>query len=114
MEDIENETLDDYINCDFIPCSIATCECLWSKKDAMLPHCRAGISPVMSEQLLILKEIWSFGMLMMLQKLYVGCRKMRKLKGQKRGCQAIQLIADQAEAFGWGREEMPRVYYGLD
>ena len=118
LEDVKNETTDDYINCEFIPCSAAICECLWSKKDAMLPQRRSGISPVMSEQLLILNEnleLWNVDDVAEALRRVQENEKIERTKKRMQDHQAEEaLIADQAEAFGWGREEMSRVDYKLD
>ena len=57
----------------------------------MLPQCHSGISPVISEQLLILKENLELLNADDVAEACVGCRKMRKLKGQRRGCRTIKL-----------------------
>ena len=92
LEDVKNETTDDYINCEFIPCSAAICECLWSKKDVMLPQRRSGISPVMSEQLLILNEnleLWNVDDVAEALRRVQENEKIDRTK--RRGCRTIKL-----------------------
>lgn len=62
LEDNIRERDSEYINCDFLLGSAAIVECLWSKLDALIPQRRSGMSPIMVEAILYLKEnrdLWS-------------------------------------------------------
>ena len=62
LEDHIRERDSEFINCDFLLGSAAVVECLWSKLDALIPQRRSGMSPIMVEAILYLKEnreLWS-------------------------------------------------------
>lgn len=55
-------TESDYVNTDHLLASAAIVECLWSKFDALVPQRREGMSPLLIEAILFLKEnchLWS-------------------------------------------------------
>ena len=69
----------------------------------------------MSEQLLILKEnleLWNVDDVAEALRWVQENEKIERTKKRMQDHQAEEvLVADQAEAFGWGREEMSRVEY---
>jgi hypothetical protein len=52
----ERKSVSEYIDCSFIGSSAAIVESLWSKFDALVDQRRSGMSPVMIEAILYLKE----------------------------------------------------------
>ena len=58
----KEKTVSDYVNTDHLLASAAIVECLWSKFDALVPQRREGMSPLLTEAILFLKEnidLWS-------------------------------------------------------
>ncbi len=57
-EEEERKTESGYIDCSFIGSSAGIVERFWSKFDALVDQRRSGMSPVMIEAILYLKENW--------------------------------------------------------
>ena len=58
----KEKTVSDYVNTDHLLASAAIVECLGSKFDALVPQRREGMSPLLTEAILFLKEnidLWS-------------------------------------------------------
>lgn len=105
----EKETKEsEYVNTDHLLASAAIVECLWSKFDALVPQRREGMSPLLIEAILFLKEnihLWS------IKDIREAFRRVRENEKTKRAEEKLQELNNQetniaAEALVLGIEQM--------
>ena len=115
-EEEERNAESEYVNCNHILASAAVCKILWSKKDAMVPQRRAGLSPSMVGALLFLKEnreFWGIREvaegLCMVKHNEKTVRTKKKIQSHK---EEDAIILEQANAFGIS-DESSHVEYNL-
>ena len=113
-EEEERNAESEYVNCNHILASAAVCEILWSKKDAMVPQRRAGLSPSMVDALLFLKENREFWGI---REVAEGLRMVKHNEKTARTKKKMQshmeeeaIILEQANAFGISDKLLPVDY----
>ena len=113
-EEEERNAESEYVNCNHILALAAVCKILWSKKDAMVPQRRAGLSPSMVDALLFLKENREFWGI---REVAEGLRMVKHNEKTARTKKKMQshmeeeaIISEQANAFGISNESSPVEY----